>query len=267
MGFVGSFCVDCVGLSGGLLLLWSDRWDVEIKSYSFGHIDAVIRDADGNCWRFSGIYGEPKIHNRFHTWELLKRLKPQFDLPWLCGGDFNETIRLGERKGGRFRPISASINFQSTLEECELSDFQFTGHKFTWNNKREGTGNIQARLDRFLSNFRWKNIFPNAITAHLPFEKSDHRPILIRLGGNQNMGVFSKGIKPFRFEPFWIREEEYLSVVKRACYRLERKIAPKKRELEVLYSSPNSEFLMKEIKILEKDIDCYYILSEYAAGD
>ena len=40
--YSSSFNVDCVGHSGGLLLLWQNSWDVSIKSYSKGHIEVMV---------------------------------------------------------------------------------------------------------------------------------------------------------------------------------------------------------------------------------
>ncbi|KAF4403174.1 hypothetical protein G4B88_027945 [Cannabis sativa] len=43
LNFTNSFHVDCVGKSGGLLLLWNDDWEVYVKSYTAGHIDALVK--------------------------------------------------------------------------------------------------------------------------------------------------------------------------------------------------------------------------------
>ncbi|KAF4358768.1 hypothetical protein F8388_022535 [Cannabis sativa] len=37
-----SFHVDCIGKSGGLLLLWNDDLEVSVKSFTTGHIDALV---------------------------------------------------------------------------------------------------------------------------------------------------------------------------------------------------------------------------------
>ncbi|KAF4404587.1 hypothetical protein G4B88_005973 [Cannabis sativa] len=43
VNFQNSFHVDCVGKSGGLLLLWNEDWEVSVKSFSVGHIDALVQ--------------------------------------------------------------------------------------------------------------------------------------------------------------------------------------------------------------------------------
>lgn len=47
MGYSVGFGVHEVGRSGGLFLLWADGLDVNIQSYSKGHIDATIGDGNG----------------------------------------------------------------------------------------------------------------------------------------------------------------------------------------------------------------------------
>lgn len=71
--------VPSIGLSGGLMLLWNNEWDVQIMSYSQGHIDASVI-VNGLKWRFSGIYGQPTQEKRHETWDLIQRLHSIPDL-------------------------------------------------------------------------------------------------------------------------------------------------------------------------------------------
>ncbi|KAF4358819.1 hypothetical protein G4B88_023103 [Cannabis sativa] len=48
--------------SGGLLLMWNDDWEVSVKSYSVGHIDALVQCPGRSLWRFTGFYGNPKAN-------------------------------------------------------------------------------------------------------------------------------------------------------------------------------------------------------------
>jgi len=82
--------VGSVGTSGGLALFWRRGIELEVKSFSKYHIDSVIEEDDGLEWRFTGIYGESKNEEKDNTWETLRLLKEQFEMPWLCSGDFNE---------------------------------------------------------------------------------------------------------------------------------------------------------------------------------
>jgi exonuclease III len=80
--------VDSIRARGGLALFWKKEIDVTIKSFSNYHIDSVIKEEDGLLWRFTGIYGESRSEEKEATWELLRTLRVQNDLPWLCSGGF-----------------------------------------------------------------------------------------------------------------------------------------------------------------------------------
>lgn len=126
----------------------------------------------------------------------------------------------------------------------------------------------------------------------MSFSKSDHRPILLRLS-NQFSSPSSQpvGKKSFRFEPFWIHEEEYTDLVsevwskptvlffnpsnpfasvnsrlegcinklriwshkKFGLWKVELK--QKRERLETLFNSPYSAFRMSEIKKLELELE------------
>ena len=50
LGFVGSFCVDRIGRSSGLALLWHDSINVNIRSFSKSYIDAEVVSDCSNSW-------------------------------------------------------------------------------------------------------------------------------------------------------------------------------------------------------------------------
>ena len=101
LGFTNGLYVQSRGRSEGLALLWSSDTNLEIKSYSNHHIDAIITEADnGLSWRFTGFYGYLETHLREESWKLLFYLNSQFNLPWFCYGDFNEILSMIEKSGG-----------------------------------------------------------------------------------------------------------------------------------------------------------------------
>ncbi|TXG63522.1 hypothetical protein EZV62_010516 [Acer yangbiense] len=177
--YEGGFGVDSSGRSGGLLLLWKNHCKVLVLSYSAGHIDARIHEDNGLQWRFSGIYGDPNPSNRMNTWTLMRRLKEVDNLPWVCGGDFNELLSMSEKLGGSEKAIRDIIRFRQVVDDCEFIDLGFSGPKFTWNNMREGRDNVQERLDRILASTNWRNMYQQITIEHLGFNTSDHRPLLM----------------------------------------------------------------------------------------
>lgn len=62
--------------------------------------------------------------------------------------------------------------FKQTMRDCELLDAGFQGDPYTWKK-----GNLEVRLDRCLVNLAWRIRFQEAYIQHLPFYKSDHRPL------------------------------------------------------------------------------------------
>lgn len=73
LNFDGHFIVDSIGSRGGFMLLWKNSIDYSIKSFSQGHIDCIIKQAQ-HSWRFTGFYGNPVTTLRNSSWELLRRL-------------------------------------------------------------------------------------------------------------------------------------------------------------------------------------------------
>ncbi|KAK3230806.1 hypothetical protein Dsin_002687 [Dipteronia sinensis] len=141
-----------------LCLLWVDDTDITLLSYSKFHIDA-------------------------------KDLVPRMN-PWRMTGDFSKILEDSEKKCGLQRPRSLIDNFRSAFDDCGLHDLGFSGPEFKWSNKRNGSDMVQERLDRYVCNSYWQNMFHLAKVSHLEFWKFDHRPILLDISptsvpGNQ----------------------------------------------------------------------------------
>ncbi|XVE89269.1 hypothetical protein DITRI_Ditri19aG0189600 [Diplodiscus trichospermus] len=161
--------------SGGLVLMWRVEINLEIMSYSRNHIDSRIKgEADDRVWRFIGVYEEPETGKRKHTWELLRWLGSQNDLPWFCIGNFNEILSVDEKWGGS---------------------------QFTWSRGiRENA--IFERLDRGFGTESWSELFPASVEKHIVSTYSDHCPLLFEF---MKEGIKSvKRKRHFRFENWWI---------------------------------------------------------------
>ena len=126
------------GHGGGLALLWSKEIEVNLKSYDKLHIDVAVLDPNTKeeIWRFTGFYGESKRELRFRSWDCLKLLKNQSNLPWLCAGDFNEILDASEQFGGQVRPERQMDGFRGAVTDCGFMDLGFIGLPFTWDNRQ-----------------------------------------------------------------------------------------------------------------------------------
>ncbi|KAL6195625.1 hypothetical protein ACLB2K_031243 [Fragaria x ananassa] len=155
-----SFTVDCKVLecrkgkrklkirAGGLCLLWGDDIKVSLLTSLDSHIDVVITEQNNHPWRFTGIYGQPKVEKRYLTWALIKNLKDKCGYPWVLGGDFNEIVSLQEKEGGLMRRSRQMESFQQTITDCSLRSMHASGPCFTWRRVRHGV-EVKEKLDRF----------------------------------------------------------------------------------------------------------------------
>jgi hypothetical protein len=99
LGFDSSFAVSSSGRSGGLGLFWNNDVDVSVKKYSNYHIGTIVSEHRKELWRMSFIYGEPDRSLRYRTWDIMKQMRSDMDLPWVCIGDFNEILKREEQLG------------------------------------------------------------------------------------------------------------------------------------------------------------------------
>uniref|UniRef100_A0A803PF28 Reverse transcriptase domain-containing protein n=1 Tax=Cannabis sativa TaxID=3483 RepID=A0A803PF28_CANSA len=213
LGFEGCFLVDSKGKSGGLALLWTKEYSVHIKSYTSSHIDALVENDLGFCWRFTGFYGSPDPGGRMESWKLLDRLKSMFSCAWICGGDFNEIINQKEKKGGGPKPNYLMKNFRLAISKCLLSELHAEGGDYTWFNGR-ASNLIFEKLDRSLCNAEWKRNFKKNKVSLLNWWNSDHRPLLLQ----EQIGTKGNDFKKrwgsrFHFEQAWAENEECHKII------------------------------------------------------
>lgn len=93
--------VDAVGCKGHLALMWRDKTDVQIQSYSNNQVEALVSMRKMEPIRFTGFYGFSILSQRQTTWELLRNLSKNVKEDWIIGGDFNEIMDENEKSGGR----------------------------------------------------------------------------------------------------------------------------------------------------------------------
>lgn len=132
IGFANGLFVPSHGRSGGLALLWMREANLEIKSFSYHHIDAIVTEENSSIkWRITGFYGHPQTHLRQFSWDLLTYLKGQYQLPWICFGNFNEILSMEEKSGGSLRPQSQMEKFRDVINFCGFMDLGYVGLDFT----------------------------------------------------------------------------------------------------------------------------------------
>jgi hypothetical protein len=213
VGFLGAFAVDGVGLSGRIGLFWYDVV-VDIKSFNIHHIDAVVTtNWGGSPWRFTGFYGEPRRENRHQSWSLLRRLHALLRLPWICMGDFNETLYGLEHYSEHAREEWQMRAFQEATDDCELLDLRFSGAPYTWDNRHEGLANVKARIDRDFGDITLMQMFPIIKFRHIDLVESDHCLVVAELRIHQAPHM-RRSARSFRYKDVWQTHADYGKVVK-----------------------------------------------------
>lgn len=96
------------GLSGGLLIGWSDRVIVKqvIPSNFCFEIEFEYPGSKQVCW---GIFFYASVDKKHRKAQMLYLVQQQhkWGLFWFLGGDFNDIRAASEKKGGRLRSASS----------------------------------------------------------------------------------------------------------------------------------------------------------------
>ncbi|KAJ0095316.1 hypothetical protein Patl1_15848 [Pistacia atlantica] len=91
IGFSCSFVIESRGASRGIAMLWKDDKEVDLVSYTQHHISIIVNQPTTNQkFILTGFYGHLNASKRSGSWNLLRELKAQSNMAWLCIGDFNE---------------------------------------------------------------------------------------------------------------------------------------------------------------------------------
>ena len=132
IGFSNAFGVSSIGRASGLCIYWNDTVTFSLVSYSQNHVCGDVVSKGGIHWRFVGIYGWPEENNKHHTWELVRSLCMNGEIPLVVGGDFNEILEYGEKEGGADRIRPKMANFRDAMDDCGLRDLRVVGQWYTY---------------------------------------------------------------------------------------------------------------------------------------
>lgn len=115
-------------------------------------------------------------------------------------------------------PFAADTNrisdFCGYVRKFGLLDLGYSEPTYTWTNKWFSSTPIYERLDRCLGNTGWCLAYPNTTIYHLPMMYNDHAPILVVLNSQH-----PRINKPFRFENWWLMDNEYHDIAKNSWNR------------------------------------------------
>jgi exonuclease III len=218
--FSNHFIVDCTmstrNRSGGLAMFWCNNVNITIVGYNNNMIDCyVMSDNNSSNWRATDIYGFPQQDKKVMTCELINNLKlANCHDQWLVFGDFNLIMHPSEKQGGRDNNHNIINLALDMLNDCNLVDLGYHGTPFTWTNNQETGDNIKERIDRFCATTSWISRFPRFTNYHLMSYTSDHNPILLVFGTNNDFRDDSHTKNHLkRFENVWIQDPECSQIV------------------------------------------------------
>ncbi|KAK1652758.1 hypothetical protein QYE76_070563 [Lolium multiflorum] len=135
LGFDHAYGVDSSGQSGGLCIYWKIPLQLNLRNFSKYHINMIVTEAGKEPWRLTTWYGEANRSMRFKTWDMMRYLKADCDLPWVSIGDFNEVLQREELMGPNDREMSRINLFRDVVDACQLCDLGYTGLDWTFERK------------------------------------------------------------------------------------------------------------------------------------
>ena len=120
------------------------------------------------------VYGMNQDQLRLTLWADLQVLSQQINEAWCILGDFNSVLYKEDRIGG-IKVQDHDVQHQATfLDTYDLQELRWTGAYYSWSNKT-----IWSGIDRVFTNLLWYDTMEFTQTHYLPYELSDHTPLLI----------------------------------------------------------------------------------------
>ncbi|XP_042941090.1 uncharacterized protein LOC122275859 [Carya illinoinensis] len=104
-------------------------------------------------------------------------------------------------------------SFREALKVNELYDVGCVGSVFTWSNGHFDLSFTKERLDRYVVNNEWRNMFKDFMVEGLVTRCSDHKPMLMTVLQSESLRRKRKFI--FRFEASWLKEEDCGKIVEK----------------------------------------------------
>ena len=199
------------GASGGIATFWdATLYDLEDEERMLHWVfTKLIHKHSGRNVSLFNLYVPVLYSKKKDCWSMLESFLNLQQLEnIIVAGNLNVTLAANEKKGGTLVRDPSREWVEDIILGWDLIDIKPVKGKFAWKNKRLGPGHVAARLDRFLVHSSFLSMGLLASSKILPHCTSDHKPILLELALDQDLGPI-----PFRFIPLWIQHEDFLQVV------------------------------------------------------
>ncbi|XP_020260823.1 uncharacterized protein LOC109837129 [Asparagus officinalis] len=184
-----------VGNSGKarILVMWDPCiLDVQVVKISEQHITCSVKSVDEKiCGLISAIFTK--------IWGILLGYYVEV---------FNTMINNEEKLGGVALTTVDTSDFNSFIEDCQLSHLKTLGCFYTWSNKQESGSRIWCRLERALVNGSWINLYYSSHVEFLQPGLSDHSPAFVSIYDD-----YVQGKKPFKFFKMLTKHPSFIPIV------------------------------------------------------
>ncbi|KAK4706969.1 hypothetical protein R3W88_033479 [Solanum pinnatisectum] len=84
----------------------------------------------------TAVYARCSALERLEQWDDLEWLAERIKVPWVIGGDFNVIKNGSEKLGGLHVIQQEVVDFVQCINNCALTEIQFSGSVYTWWNGR-----------------------------------------------------------------------------------------------------------------------------------
>ena len=129
----------------------------------------------------------------------------------ILAGDTNLTLRQDEKRGGYTVKDPARQWVEDLIHHWDLLDIKPVKGKYTWVNRRAGSGHTAARLDHFLIQSSFLLLGLKISSFIIPSSVSNNKPIRLEMTPLLNLGPI-----PFRFSPLWVQQSDFFGIVEDA---------------------------------------------------
>ncbi|XP_071740419.1 uncharacterized protein [Rutidosis leptorrhynchoides] len=194
-----------VGNSGGQLIIWDKNCFEASSVFNFDcaiGVKGVWKD-NQKVINILNIYGPHDDASKIKLWDLLSTTIDGSDEAWVLGGDFNEVREKDERLNCEFVEYRAR-RFNDFIANNSLIEIPLGGRNFT----RVSEDGIKfSKLDLFLVNERFQQIWNDLSVVALDRERSDHCVIILK-DEEKNFGP-----KSFKIFYAWLNEEDVDQII------------------------------------------------------
>ncbi|GJW03798.1 RNA-directed DNA polymerase, eukaryota [Tanacetum coccineum] len=209
------------GNSGGIILIWDTRvftCKEAIGDDRFVAIKGLWKGKDEEMFLVC-IYGAAKKCNSIEKHPFIVRLSGlmnRWQGAWCIFKDLNVVRSSDDRINSQVN-VKETNEFNGFITDMRLVEIPMGGRRFT---RVSDDGLKFSKLDRFLLNDEFNNLWGNISVVALDRKLSDHCPIVLK------DVELDFGPKPFRVFNIWMEEPDFIQVIEEAWKKDVRSFRP-----------------------------------------